>query len=108
MSGEEEMRPTFRVSEPVIHNRRWFTDYALRWQKLRSAEVAFEKEMKEMGLSKLATSEREIRKRIEDITDPQQPLSAANLPHTNGKGGKSKVNGAATKTGKKRKAAAWA
>jgi len=62
------------------------------WQKLRAAEVSFEKEMKETVLSKLTTREREIRKRIEDILDPQAhslPPSAP-LKSTNGK---SQVNG---------------
>ncbi|KAG6336952.1 hypothetical protein ID866_2146 [Astraeus odoratus] len=41
------------------------------WQKLRTAEVTLEKEMKEGILGKLTTSEREIRKRIEDILYPR-------------------------------------
>jgi len=61
--------------------------------------------MKEMGLSKLVTSEREIRKRIEDITDPQRPASVAHPPRSNGHS-RSKTNGTGVvKTGKKRKAA---
>ena len=42
-----------------------------RWQKLRAAEVSFEKKMKEAGLLKPTTQEREIRKRIEDLLEPQ-------------------------------------
>jgi hypothetical protein len=61
--------------------------------------------MKEMGLSKLATSEREIRKRIEDITDPQRPAPVAHPSRPNGHS-KTKANGTgAVKAGKKRKAA---
>ncbi|KAG9314398.1 hypothetical protein JVU11DRAFT_5195 [Chiua virens] len=41
------------------------------WQKLRVAEVSFDKETKEGILLKLTTREREIRKRIEDILFPQ-------------------------------------
>ncbi|KAI0322727.1 hypothetical protein OF83DRAFT_1161093 [Amylostereum chailletii] len=47
------------------------------WQKLRSAEVQFEKEMKEQALQKLTTREREIRKRVEDISEPHARLPAA-------------------------------
>lgn len=41
------------------------------WQKLRMAEVSFDKETKEGVLVKLTTCEREIRKRIEDILYPR-------------------------------------
>ncbi|KAF9229328.1 hypothetical protein BS17DRAFT_688677 [Gyrodon lividus] len=41
------------------------------WQKLRAAEVSFDKETKEGILLKLTTREREIRKGIEDILYPQ-------------------------------------
>jgi len=41
------------------------------WQKLRAAEVSFDKETKEGILLKLTTREREIRKCIEDILYPQ-------------------------------------
>jgi hypothetical protein len=75
-----------------------------RWQKLQSAEVGFEKEMKETALSNLAAREREIRKRIEDITDLQQPIeSGSSGPQLNGRVGKTKVNGSVAKPGKKRK-----
>ncbi|KAI0068353.1 hypothetical protein BV25DRAFT_1793493 [Artomyces pyxidatus] len=87
------------------------------WQKLRIAEVQFEKEMKEQALLKLTTHEREIRKRVEDIVDPQGlHASATNTtfaspprldpgerkPAANGHS-KLKPNGE-SKKGKKRKA----
>jgi COMPASS component SPP1 len=89
--------------------------FVFSWQKLRSAEVLFEKEMKDRALSKLTTKEREIRKRIEDYLDPQSrhvndsppksPLKSSNAkPIINGHT-KTKMNGEAKK-GKKRKAAA--
>jgi len=62
------------------------------WQKLRAAEISFEKEMKESVLLKLTTREREIRKRIEDILDSQArslpPSSPLKLPN-----GKLQANG---------------
>lgn len=84
-----------------------------RWQKLRSAEVSFEKQTLEDALLRLTTQEREIRKHIEDVVDPKaqtsvpdvmglplQPLNgdvfANGLP-------KAKTNGEAVKKGKKRK-----
>ncbi|KAH7931017.1 hypothetical protein BV22DRAFT_1027782 [Leucogyrophana mollusca] len=69
------------------------------WQKLRAAEVAFDKDIKEGILLKLTTREREIRKGIEDILYPQsgntsqappkplsakQPTNGSTRPHTNG------------------------
>lgn len=51
------------------------TGRIFRWQKLRTAEVTFEKEIKEAALAKLTTREREVRKRIEDIIDPQAHTS---------------------------------
>ncbi|KAH8120353.1 hypothetical protein DFH11DRAFT_1559697 [Phellopilus nigrolimitatus] len=47
------------------------------WQKLRSAEIKFEKESKEDALVKLTTREREIRSRIEDILHPQSRLTTS-------------------------------
>ncbi|GBE78286.1 hypothetical protein SCP_0111690 [Sparassis crispa] len=82
------------------------------WQKLRLAEVSFEKETMETALLQLTTGEREIRRQIEDVIDPKartssmgtgsplQPLngkaSSNNLSH-------SKSNGDQVKKGKKRK-----
>lgn len=43
----------------------------LRWQTVRYKDVCKEKEKKEEALAKLTTREREIRKRIEDMLDPQ-------------------------------------
>jgi len=80
--------------------------FSFRWQKLRSAEVAFEQQLKETALSALATNEREIRKRIEDITDPQRPISLTvsnSVPQLNGRSDKPTINGLAVKNGKKRK-----
>ena len=47
-----------------------------RWQKLRTTELTFEKELKDNELVRLTNLERSLRKRIEDILDPQ-PLKAA-------------------------------
>jgi len=80
------------------------------WQKLRAAEVSFEKEMKEVVLQKLTTREREIRKRIEDLLDPQAhnmpsstPLKSANgKPQINGHA-KASSNGDLGRKGKKKR-----
>ncbi|KAG8219847.1 hypothetical protein J3R82DRAFT_825 [Butyriboletus roseoflavus] len=50
------------------------------WQKLRAAEVSFDKETKEGILLKLTTREREIRKRIEDMLYPQ-PTGTLQAPY---------------------------
>jgi COMPASS component SPP1 len=79
------------------------------------AEVEFDKETKDQALQKLTKLEREIRKRVEDILDPQAPprqskdartlftsvplLSSSTL---NGQS-KHKPNGDQTKKGKKKK-----
>jgi COMPASS component SPP1 len=42
-----------------------------RWQTVRYKDVSKEKEKKEEALMKLTTRERELRKRIEDMLDPQ-------------------------------------
>lgn len=59
-----------------------------RWQKLRSAEVQFEKEAKEAAIAKLTTQERELRRKIEDVLDPSRASTAAttntNSTMTNG------------------------
>ncbi|KAI0271367.1 hypothetical protein BC834DRAFT_966858 [Gloeopeniophorella convolvens] len=47
------------------------------WQKLRAAEVEFDKEMRDQALEKLTKLEREIRTRVEDILDPQMSVGAA-------------------------------
>ncbi|KAF7970596.1 hypothetical protein HWV62_23609 [Athelia sp. TMB] len=63
------------------------------WQKLRAAEVAFEKEMKEAGLARLTTRERELRKRLEDLAEPARalpPLQPTNRPAANGHAKKGK------------------
>lgn len=54
------------------------------WQKLRTAEVSFDKEMTEGILLKLTTREREIRKRIEDILYPQTSQTVQS-PRLNGR-----------------------
>ncbi|KAI0051689.1 hypothetical protein FA95DRAFT_193514 [Auriscalpium vulgare] len=93
-------------------------DRHVGWQKLRIAEVQFEKEMKDQALEKLTTREREIRKRVEDIVDPQARLAAANntavyapspkplpmesKPTLNGHS-KTRPNGEPVKKGKKKK-----
>ncbi|KAH7915800.1 hypothetical protein BJ138DRAFT_1053987 [Hygrophoropsis aurantiaca] len=47
------------------------------WQKLRAAEVEYDKELKDAALLRLTTREREVRKSIEDILFPQ--ASVANV-----------------------------
>ena len=49
--------------------------YILRWQTVRYKDVCKEREKKEEALAKLTTREREIRKRIEDMLDPQNRVS---------------------------------
>lgn len=71
------------------------------WQRLRAAEVEFEIHQKDLGLKKLADTERDIRRRIEDIMDPH--LTTAQV-QVNGKENKVKINGTG-KAGKKRKTA---
>ena len=70
-----------------------------RWQRLRAAEVEFEIHQKDLGLKKLAETERDIRRRIEDIMDPHLALAQVQV---NGKENKVKINGGG-KTAKKRK-----
>ncbi|KAF5311748.1 hypothetical protein D9619_003221 [Psilocybe cf. subviscida] len=98
------------------------------WQTVRYKDIAKEKEKNEDALSKLTTREREIRKRIEDMLDPQKAATSPTTPAaTSSKeettsrptlkatnkaavNGHSKAKGAATsadaasKKGKKRKA----
>lgn len=82
----------------------------LRWQKLRAAEVSFEKEVKEGALSKLTTQEREIRKRIEDLLDPQaRDLHSSPTLKSSGRrapvnGHTKRANGDTVKKGKKKRA----
>jgi len=70
-----------------------------RWQRLRAAEVEFEIHQKDLGLKKLAETERDIRRRIEDIMDPQVGPAQVQV---NGKENRARINGIG-KTGKKRK-----
>ncbi|KAH9984681.1 hypothetical protein BJV74DRAFT_797182 [Russula compacta] len=85
------------------------------WQKLRVADVEFDKETKDQALQKLTKLEREIRKRVEDILDPHAHLDKAKLLEpssprvsvlsrsaVNGQA-KHRPNGDQTKKGKKRK-----
>jgi COMPASS component SPP1 len=75
------------------------------------AEVEFDKEIKDQALQKLTKLEREIRKRVEDILDPQvhlgnakmlEPSSPLSRPPANGQS-KHKPNGDMRKKGKKKK-----
>lgn len=81
-----------------------------RWQKLRAADVAREKELKEEALLKLEARERDNRKRIEDLLTPQSTPAAFSLTAGDENGtsartnGKVRANGQTTKRGKKRKA----
>ncbi|KAJ3511298.1 hypothetical protein NLJ89_g4178 [Agrocybe chaxingu] len=91
------------------------------WQTVRHKDVCKEKEKKEEALAKLTTREREIRKRIEDMLDPQSkstststtttkeatsnaPLKSANTKVINGHTKSKSTTVAAEKKGKKRKA----
>jgi COMPASS component SPP1 len=85
------------------------------WQKLRVADVEFDKETKDQALQKLTKLEREIRKRVEDILDPHAHIDKAKIlepssprvpvlprPTVNGQP-KLKPNGDQAKKGKKMK-----
>jgi COMPASS component SPP1 len=50
------------------------------WQTVRYKDIAKEKEKNDEALSKLTTREREIRKRIEDMLDPQKADTATTTP----------------------------
>jgi COMPASS component SPP1 len=90
-------------------------DNVLSWQKLRVADVEFDKETKDQALQKLTKLEREIRKRVEDILDPHAHLDKTKmlepssprvpvLSRTTLNGQlKHKPNGDQTKKGKKKK-----
>ena len=69
------------------------------WQRLRVAEVSFELHQKDLGLKKLAETERDIRRRIEDIMDPHLTLAQVQV---NGKENRVNINGG-DKAAKKRK-----
>jgi len=85
------------------------------WQKLRAAEVEFDKDAMETAILKVTTQEREIRKQIEDVMDPQARAAAATVPMSplqplNGKLDLDdlgppivRMNGDAGKKGKKKK-----
>ncbi|KII93512.1 hypothetical protein PLICRDRAFT_394830 [Plicaturopsis crispa FD-325 SS-3] len=77
------------------------------WQKLRAAEVAFERETKESAVGKLTTQERELRRRIEDIITPQaRPAVPLKMPLTSAHSTNGHANvhvEEAAKKGKKRK-----
>lgn len=113
--GEEKMRQTCWVSVPVVSVVMLLPDVYLRtrWQKLRFAEVSFEKETMESLLAKLTAEERDLRKRLEDAVDshsktsplqtftPLQPLNGKTLANGNPT---PKLNGdSGGKKGKKRK-----
>jgi COMPASS component SPP1 len=55
----------------------WFfaEQLLIRWQTVRYKDVCKEREKKEEALAKLTTRERELRKRIEDMLDPQNQAS---------------------------------
>jgi len=85
------------------------------WQTLRYKDICKEREKKEELLAKLTTRERQLRKRIEDLTDPsgqkpndstsQVPVKSSNAKLSNGHT-KSKGATETFKKGKKRKAPA--
>ncbi|KAH7883630.1 hypothetical protein F5I97DRAFT_1894403 [Phlebopus sp. FC_14] len=84
--GRAESGDEADTNMAVSHGEWWCTgkkrcDRHAGWQKLRTAEVSFEKEMKEGLLLKLTTREREIRKAIEDMLYPQSS-TASQTPRT--------------------------
>ncbi|KAI0963525.1 hypothetical protein AcW1_000576 [Taiwanofungus camphoratus] len=118
-AGQQEAKESNDMMQVDVEDGEWWCrgkrkcDRHAGWQKLRSAEVSFEKQTLEDALLRLTTQEREIRKHIEDVVDPKaqtsvpdvmglplQPLNgdvfANGLP-------KAKTNGEAVKKGKKRK-----
>jgi len=101
------MHPLLRlISSAAIFASRWCRgkkkcDRHAGWQRLRTAEVEFEIHQKDLGLKKLAETERDIWRRIEDIMDPH--LTPAQV-QVNGKENKVEVNGTG-KTARKRKTA---
>lgn len=90
--------------------------FQFSWQTLRYKDICKEREKKEELLAKVTTRERQLRKRIEDLTDPsgrkpndttsQIPVKSSNTKLFNGH---TKSKGVVTETfkkGKKRKAPA--
>ena len=82
------------------------------WQKLRQAEVEFEKGFMETSLDVLATQERELRKRMEEVNNapdsrsipaPDVKMAPTKPPAGPNGTAKPKVNGTTAKKGKKRK-----
>ena len=83
---------------------------SLRWQKLRQHELDLERDLQDAQLEKLTTQEREIRKKMEGVTEltARKPLTTGPLQPFNGDtatkvASKPQTNGV-TKKGKKRKA----
>lgn len=72
--------PAFHIDEFSFHS--FFFSLFIRWQTVRYKDVCKEKEKKEEALAKLTTREREIRKRIEDMLDPQNTNNPATANHT--------------------------
>ncbi|KXN89985.1 Set1 complex component spp1 [Leucoagaricus sp. SymC.cos] len=84
------------------------------WQTLRYKDICKEREKKEELLAKMTNRERQLRKRIDDLTDPngrksnstsQAPLKSSNTKLPNGHA-KSRGTTETLKKGKKRKAPA--
>ncbi|KZT06932.1 uncharacterized protein LAESUDRAFT_725683 [Laetiporus sulphureus 93-53] len=83
------------------------------WQKMRLAEIEYEREVQEKALSRLTAEEREIRKKIEDGMDvgargaqmasPTTPLQPLNGAATVNGHPQVQTNGDAVKKGKKKK-----
>ena len=81
-----------------------------RWQKLRAHEYEFDRELKERTMLSLTTQEREIRKQLEDATNPADRMPAVAVSpavesngHTQTNGAKLKPNGTSGKKGKQKK-----
>ncbi|OBZ80046.1 Set1 complex component spp1 [Grifola frondosa] len=112
---ESEQQDAMQVDGGAADEGEWWCrgkkkcDRHAGWQKLRSGEIDFDKDLKERAILALTTQEREIRKQIEDTMDPQAKTSVVpTSPLINGKTLANgmleiKVNGDSIKKGKKRK-----
>lgn len=106
MLGESPWSPD-RPQCTCANNTRLYS-----WQKLRQAEVDFEKGTMEASLESLAAQERDLRKKMEEVNNapaskPSNVTEIKVIPvkSLTGSSGvaKPKVNGAVAKKGKKRK-----
>ncbi|CAL1695921.1 unnamed protein product [Somion occarium] len=115
--GQKENEDTMQV-DGAIEDGEWWCKGKQKcerhagWQKLRQAEVSFEKGTMEASLASLTAQERELRKHMEEVINPNtskariiEQVSVAPLKPLHEPNGTTKVkaNGTSTKKGKKRK-----